>query len=300
MSQTEATSTKWVLITGCSSGGIGHALAREYQSKGLSVIATARRLESMEDLSRLGIITMALDVTDISAIREVRDNVAALTGGRLDILVNNACVYPAPGFASSTLDMDLEGARQVFEVNVWAPVRMVQEFSQMLIASGDGRILQIGSTAALLGVPFAAAYNASKAAFHSFTNTLRVELAPFNIKVIGVISGSVKTNIIKPRNLPDNSLYKSMEDVFHQKRINVSHARSIGSMTPEEYSITVAAETLKTHPRAWIWAGNTIWLPWFVDTFIGSAGFDWIMNKRFSLSDFSAKVQRGEVKVKRD
>ena len=86
-----------------------------------------------------------------------------------------------PGYSFSTLDMDVDGARQIFEVNVWAPVCMVREFAPLLIASGDGRILQIGSIAALMGIPFGAAYNASKAAFHSFTNTLRVELAPFKL-----------------------------------------------------------------------------------------------------------------------
>ena len=57
---------------------------------GLRVIATSCRLEAMEDLAKQGIVTMQLDVTDVNAIRRVRDDVAALTGGRLDILVNNA------------------------------------------------------------------------------------------------------------------------------------------------------------------------------------------------------------------
>lgn len=97
-----------VLITGCSAGGIGHALAREFHSKGdsisclvawlrflyegLQVIATARHAESMSELEALGVTTMELDVTDIEAIRRVRDAVAERQGGKLGILVNNAFV----------------------------------------------------------------------------------------------------------------------------------------------------------------------------------------------------------------
>ena len=98
-----------VLITGCSVGGIGHALAEEFHSRGeyarsssltidqhfvtyigARVFATARRLESMRALEELGITTFELDVTSIESIRKVRDQVSQLTGGRLDILINNA------------------------------------------------------------------------------------------------------------------------------------------------------------------------------------------------------------------
>ena len=56
---------------------------------------------------------------------------------------------------------------------------MVKDFIQLLIASGDGRVVNIGNVAGIMPVPFGAAYNSSKAALHAFSNTLRVELAPF-------------------------------------------------------------------------------------------------------------------------
>lgn len=111
-----SSSTKTVLITGCSAGGIGHALAREFHSQGtwtarvyiilcknlrgslynfhqgLRVFATSRTMESMADLASTGIETMVFDVTDLTSVRQVRDRIAMLTGGKLDILVNNACV----------------------------------------------------------------------------------------------------------------------------------------------------------------------------------------------------------------
>lgn len=76
----------------------------------------------------------------------------------------------------------------MFDANVFGPMRMVKNFVSLLIASGDGRILQIGSTAALFAVPFRSAYNASKAALHAYSDTLRVELAPFKCVVLKVFS----------------------------------------------------------------------------------------------------------------
>jgi 1-acylglycerone phosphate reductase len=70
--------------------GVSWAAADTLFCLGLRVFATARRLDSMKELSDLGMTTIALDVTDISAIRRVRDEVAASTGGKLDILFNNA------------------------------------------------------------------------------------------------------------------------------------------------------------------------------------------------------------------
>ena len=82
--------------------------------------------------------------------------------------------YP---YAASDLDMDK--ARWVFETNLFSVMVMVKEFVSLLIASGDGCIVNIGSVAAVLPVPFGCVYNCSKAALHSYSDTLRVELAPF-------------------------------------------------------------------------------------------------------------------------
>ena len=81
---------KSVLITGCSAGGIGHALALEWQSKGYRVFATARSLPSMATLHDAGIECFEMDVTNIDALKAAEDHVSNKTGGTLDVLVNNA------------------------------------------------------------------------------------------------------------------------------------------------------------------------------------------------------------------
>uniref|UniRef100_A0A0W0GEF7 Putative NAD-P-binding protein n=1 Tax=Moniliophthora roreri TaxID=221103 RepID=A0A0W0GEF7_MONRR len=288
---------KTVLITGCSAGGIGHALAKEFHEKGLRVFATARRIDSMKELEVLGIETLALDVTDAAAARKIRDEIATQTGGKLDVLVNNAgqgkrrtirpnlsnpenIAYPV-----AVTDMSMDAVRALFEVNLFAPMVMVQEFVHLLIAFGHACIINIGSQSGILPVPFSAAYNTSKAAIHALGNTLRVELAPFNVHVI---TDAVRSNIVKPHTIPDNSLYKSMEALYQAKRVNLSQTNP----TPtEEYARTVVAEVLRPSPRAHLWAGRRSWTIWFMDRFLPRIALDWVMTRMFGFSEFAIQVR---------
>lgn len=81
---------KSVLITGCSKGGIGDALAQEFHSKGIRVFATARDLSKVEHLRNLGLDILQLDVTSADSIAKIAGEVEKATGGKLDFLVNNA------------------------------------------------------------------------------------------------------------------------------------------------------------------------------------------------------------------
>jgi NAD(P)-dependent dehydrogenase (short-subunit alcohol dehydrogenase family) len=74
----------------CTPGGIGHALARDFHSRGLHVIATARDREKIKDLEILGLTTLSLEVTSLESILAAKEVVSGLAGGGLDILVNNA------------------------------------------------------------------------------------------------------------------------------------------------------------------------------------------------------------------
>jgi 1-acylglycerone phosphate reductase len=81
---------KSVLITGCSPGGIGHSLAKEFKSKGFRVFATARKTDTISDLAALGIETLSLEITDEKSIQALHDEVASRTNNSLDYLFNNA------------------------------------------------------------------------------------------------------------------------------------------------------------------------------------------------------------------
>lgn len=73
----------------------------------------------------------------------------------------------------------MDEVRKLYEVNVFGVMAMCQTFIPLLIASGDGCIINIGSLSGVTPLPFASVYGSSKAALHSLNDTLRVELAPF-------------------------------------------------------------------------------------------------------------------------
>jgi 1-acylglycerone phosphate reductase len=138
-----------VLITGCSAGGIGDALAQTFHAKNYRVFATARSLSRIQHLSAMGIETLILDVTSAASIQKAVAEVEQATGGRLDVLVNNS----GQGYAMPLLDSDLEIARKVFDVNFFAVLAVTQAFSKMIIEA-KGKIVNIGSITGRLPLPF--------------------------------------------------------------------------------------------------------------------------------------------------
>ncbi|KAI8819644.1 NADPH-dependent 1-acyldihydroxyacetone phosphate reductase [Fimicolochytrium jonesii] len=185
------TSKQTVLITGCSDGGIGHALAQRFHKGGYRVFATARRLEAMKDLAASGIETLVLDVTKADSVAAVLAEVTTRTNGKgLDYLINNA----GQPFASPALDVDIDGAKAMFETNLWGTIRMNTAFQHLLLTA-QGTIVHVGSVAGYIPFIFGAAYNASKAALHAYSNTLRLEVGPLGIKVMTIVTGGVGSNI---------------------------------------------------------------------------------------------------------
>ncbi|KAL2065668.1 hypothetical protein VTL71DRAFT_3338 [Oculimacula yallundae] len=270
-------SRKSVLITGCSPGGIGHALAREFHAKGLHVIATARTKDAIQDLAEMGMSTLALEVTSQESIAEARVEVEKLTGGRLDVLVNNAgrnCTLPAT-------EVDLDDARLCFETNLFAVIALTQSFIPLLIAS-KGLILNIGSVAAIVPYVFGSVYNASKAALHAYSQTLRLELEPFDVSVLVVVTGGVKSRIARTdRVLEEGSLYVDIEKEFERR---VKHSQD-GAMEAEVYARGVVREALKGKGglKKEVWRGNRSALVWFVEKWVGRWLFDLILPGMFGL-----------------
>ena len=121
---------KTVLITGCSANGIGHAMAKNFHHQGFYVFATARDPPKTADLAELSDVEiLELDVTVPKTIAHCKEVVAKRTGGRLDVLVNNAGVE----VNCPLLDTDITEAKRLYDVNVWGPLAMVQAFAPLLI-----------------------------------------------------------------------------------------------------------------------------------------------------------------------
>lgn len=205
---------KTALVTGASSG-IGYATAIELSKRGYQVYAGARRLEPMELLKKYGIMPIQLDVSSIKSVIEARDKINEETGGYLDVLYNNAgqsCTFPS-------LDVTDEVFKQCYEVNVFGPMRMVREFRKLII-NAKGVIGFTGSLSALLPFPFSSVYSSTKAAIHQYASTLALEMKPFGVRVVNIVTGGVSTNIADTRPLPEGSIYsvEGMKEAMKERQ----------------------------------------------------------------------------------
>ncbi len=177
---------KVVLITGCSTG-IGRDLAQRLSQAGYTVVATARQVDSMKDLPAA--LQLPLDVSQPDSVKKaVAQTIAQF--GRIDVLVNNAG-YAVTGALE---ELPEEKVKQVFDVNVFGVVRMIQAVVPHMRKQGAGRIINISSIAGKMSTPANGAYSATKFALEALSDALRVELASFGIQVVVIEPGSIRTN----------------------------------------------------------------------------------------------------------
>lgn len=178
------------LITGCSSG-IGRALADVFKAAGFKVWATARKPDDVAALMAAGFNAVQLDVNDAQALEQLAEQINQQHGG-LDLLINNAG-YGAMG---PLLDGGVAAMQRQFETNVFAIVGVTRAFFPVL-RRAKGMVVNIGSVSGVLVTPFAGAYCASKAAVHALSDALRMELAPFGVRVMEVQPGAIASSFAK-------------------------------------------------------------------------------------------------------
>jgi NAD(P)-dependent dehydrogenase (short-subunit alcohol dehydrogenase family) len=175
------------LVTGGSSG-IGERTAVRLTEAGFTTYAVARRVERMQALADAGVTTFAMDVTDD----------ASMTGGierilgehaRIDVLVNNA----GYGSYGAVENVPIDEARRQFEVNVFGLARLTQLVTPPMRERGDGRIVNVSSVGGKFYEPLGAWYHATKFAVEGFSDSLRLELAPYGIRVVIVEPGPIRT-----------------------------------------------------------------------------------------------------------
>jgi NAD(P)-dependent dehydrogenase (short-subunit alcohol dehydrogenase family) len=177
-----------VLITGCSTG-IGRATAERLARNGLTVYATARKLDSIADLQAAGCRTLALDVTDEESMRAA---VAAVeeAEGAVGALVNNAG-YSQSGAVET---VPLDEVRRQFETNVYGLLRMCQLVLPAMRREGRGRIVNVSSMGGKLTFPGGGIYHATKYAVEAISDAMRFEVRGFGVYVSVIEPGLIKTN----------------------------------------------------------------------------------------------------------
>jgi NAD(P)-dependent dehydrogenase (short-subunit alcohol dehydrogenase family) len=178
---------KVCLVTGASSG-IGRATALELLRAGHVVYAGARRVELMAPIAEAGGSVFRLDVTKDEDLRRIVRTILD-EHQRLDVLVNNAGMV----VHGAVEDTPMAIARQHLEVNVLAPARLVQLILPSMRQQGSGTIVNVSSIGGELALPLGAWYYASKHAVEGFSDSLRMEVAPFGIDVVIVQPGIIRT-----------------------------------------------------------------------------------------------------------
>ena len=175
------------LVTGASSG-IGEETARLLHEAGFTTYAVARRVDRMAALEKAGVHTFAMDVTD-DASMVAGINRIVVDKGRIDVLVNNA----GYGSYGAVEDVPIDEARRQFEVNVFGLARLTQLVTPTMREQGAGRIINVSSIGGKFYEPLGAWYHATKFAVEGFSDSLRLELAPFGIQVVIIEPGPIIT-----------------------------------------------------------------------------------------------------------
>ncbi len=175
------------LVTGASSG-MGKSIAKRLIADGYLVYVAARSVDKMADLEKLGAIPLSMDISKDEDIVATVRTITERSGG-VDVLVNNA----GYGLYGPVEEIPLDEARYQFEVNVFGPARLTQLLLPVMRARKAGTIVNITSMGGKIYTVLGAWYHATKHALEGWSDSLRLELEPFGIRVVVVEPGLIET-----------------------------------------------------------------------------------------------------------
>lgn len=179
--------SKVIIVTGASSG-MGKDFALELLKNGHTVYGLARRVEKMQDIVQSSGKAIAMDITDESQIQKAVNQIKA-EQGKVDVLINNA------GYAlyGTVEEVPIDLARKQFEVNIFGLASLTQKIIPLMREKKSGTIINISSMGGKVYTPLGAWYHATKHALEGWSDCLRIELKPFNIDVVIIEPGGIKT-----------------------------------------------------------------------------------------------------------
>ena len=216
--------SRWVLITGCSSG-IGFDAATSLQERDYNVIASVRNIADADKLKDRGIEhVVELDLCSSESIQKAVEYAKEVSAGEISALFNNGA-YGQPGAVE---DLSRDTLRKQFETNLFG----VQELTNLLLPTflnqPDARVINCSSVLGLVAMPFRGAYNASKFALEGLTDTMRLELRGTNVKVGLIEPGPILTRFRQ------NAL-KALEEniVIDASRHQAAYEKNLESLKKE-------------------------------------------------------------------
>ena len=185
---------KTALVTGATSN-IGRAIAAAFAAEGAHVVVTGRSEKRGAEVvgeiraagGRADFVRADLDGS-AAASWGLAEEANRVLGGRSDVLVNNAGIFPP----NSTADTDGELLDRVWAVNVKAPYLLTAEVAPQMAARGGGAIINLGSWLSRLGIPVATAYNATKGAMETLTRDWAAEFGPAGVRVNAIAPGVIQ------------------------------------------------------------------------------------------------------------
>jgi NAD(P)-dependent dehydrogenase (short-subunit alcohol dehydrogenase family) len=189
-----ASDTSTALITGGTSG-IGRATANKLAQLGIQVVVVGRNAErgkkTVEEIRAAGgkADFISSDLRDAASAREVAKRAIELGNGHVDIVINNAGIYPF----GPTQEMTEEQFDDVFSLNVKAPYFLVAELAPLMAERGKGAIVNLSTMVADYGAPGMSLYGSSKAAINLLTKTWAAEYGPRGVRVNVVVPGPTRT-----------------------------------------------------------------------------------------------------------
>ena len=277
---------KVFLVTGCSSG-IGRSLAVKLAKQGHRVYAGARNIYSLQEIVHENIVPVAMDVNDKQQVVGVIEKIA-YEEGKLDCLINNA----GYGEMGPLLEISSDKVERQFKTNVFAPLYLVQTATPLLMKSSQASIVNIGSAAGVFSTPFSGVYCASKAAFHSLSEVMRMELAPLGIHVMTVYPGAVSSSFGDNASkqlmgvLAPNSLYADVAEAI-EKRATVS---KYSPTTPDIFAEALIEQIENPKLPKEIGIGHGSRIMRLSKRVMPIAVREWLLGKKFQLHHINVRT----------
>ncbi len=267
---------KTVLITGASSG-IGKATAKTLINVGYTVYVAARRIEKMNDLQALGAIPIKMDITDEEDLQAAVKKIEEEQEG-IDILVNNAGF----GMYGAMEDTTLDDARYQFEVNLFGLARLTQLVLPYMRSQKRGKIINMSSMGGKMYTPLGSWYHATKHALEGWSDCLRIELAPFNIDVVIIEPGVIKTEfsdvMVEP--MLERSGSGAYKDLVHSfVKASRNSYESGNSSNPDVIANLILQAIQAKKPKTRYVGGKLAKPMMFMRQWFGDRFFDWLLNK---------------------
>ena len=290
-------SKKTILITGCSDGGLGAALAVAFHTVGWRVFASARNIDKMTGVRAAGIELISLDVSSETSLSSAVTEVSKLTDGSLDALLNNA----GGGYSMPLTDVSIAEGKKLFDLNVWSLISTTQAFLPLLLKSKrNPMLINHTSCASIMATPFQAMYNASKSAAAMISDNFRLELAPFGIKVIDMKTGGVSTNFFQNMQtahtvtLPADSMYQVAKEKIEFFMNGKEFEKPGQTQQADIWAKKVVGDLTKSSPPTMVWRGANASLAWILSNFVPAFVFDKMIKDMTGVTAVETALKAGK------